>query len=231
MPNILNELLELFFPRLCTVCKEPLIQDEEQICLNCLYGLPRSHYEDDPDNLVAQLFADKGFVANATSLFLYDKGGKIQKIVHAFKYHANREMAFRMGREMALALQAYPAYRDSDMIVPVPLHKKRKRERGYNQTEWIAKGIASVWNIPILTDILIRTSATDSQTRKSFYDRWQNVKEMFVLNANAAAPEGKQILLVDDVVTSGSTLSACAEAFAPIPGIRLNILTLAATYH
>ena len=230
MANILTNLLELFFPKLCVLCKEPLTQGEEQICLDCLCDLPLTHYDVLSDNPVIQLFADKEYIENATSLFHYEKGGKTQTLVHAFKYHGNKELAYQLGRQMALTLQSHPAYRHADAIIPIPLHKKRKRKRGYNQAEWIAKGVASVWAIPVLPDILARTTTSDSQTRKNFYDRWLNVKEVFALK-DTHTLAGKHILLIDDVITSGSTLSACAETLAQIPDLRISILTLAATYH
>lgn len=226
IPTILNDLLNLFFPKLCILCQEPLIDKEEQICLNCLCDLPHTNFHTQNDNPVLQLLAGIIRIENATAFLYYDKGGKVQRLIHSFKYRGNKELAFLLGKQMALHLQASPVFKDVDILLPVPLHKKRKRKRGYNQSEWICYGIASVWGIPVNKEVLTKVTVTNTQTRKNLYDRWLNVKEMFSLK-DPDSIAGKHILLIDDVITSGSTLSACAKTLTNIPGIRLSILTLA----
>lgn len=225
LPKIWNNLLHLFFPKICVLCSDPLIEEEEQICLKCLCDLPQTNFHVRDENPVVELFAGYTSVKNATAIFHYEKGGKVQQLIHNFKYQGNKELARQLGRQMALTLQTDPAYKDIDALLPVPLHKKRKRKRGYNQSEYLCAGIASVWNKPVNTEVLIRVSASDTQTRKSVYDRWINVKEIFTLtNPNQLA--GKHILLVDDVITSGSTIAACIKALSVIPNIKISILAL-----
>lgn len=226
MPTIWNDLLNLFFPKLCVLCKEPLIDQEEQICLACLCDLPHTNFHTEKDNPVEQLFVGKIYIEYATSLLYYEKGGKVQRLIHAFKYHGNKKLAFLLGKQMALSLSEHPVYSKVDMLIPVPLHKKRQRKRGYNQSMCLCDGIASVWRIPVWPDILVRVSTTDTQTRKNVYERWLNVKEIFALR-DPLRLQNKHILLVDDVITSGSTISACAEALMSIPGIRISVLSLA----
>lgn len=226
MTKILNDLLNLFFPKLCILCKAPLTSNEEQVCLTCLCDLPYTHFYLQENNPAEQLFIGKAPIEHATSLLFYEKGGKVQKLIHSFKYHGNKELAWLLGRQMGIALQKHFADHTIHMLIPVPLHKKRKRKRGYNQSEWICKGIASVWNIPVCADILIRISQTETQTRKSIYERWINVKEIFKVKDNQTFAD-KHILLVDDVMTSGSTLLACAEVLTATPDIRISILSLA----
>ena len=144
----------------------------------------------------------------------------------SLKYHDNKELGYLLGRQIARELQAdHSPICTVDLLIPVPLHPRKKRQRGYNQSEWIASGIRSIWDIPIDTQSLARTTHTSTQTRKAIYDRWLNVCSIF----NVIHPESlknKHILLIDDVITTGATISACAKALSGIPGIRISILAL-----
>jgi ComF family protein len=224
MRQIWNDFFHLFFPRLCVVCKEALVKDEEEICLRCLIDLPHTGFLERADNPVDGLFAGV-CIDRAAALLHYEKGGKVQRLVHSFKYHGNKQLAYQLGRQAALALQAQPDW-SFDWLIPVPLHPKRQRERGYNQSEWICRGLASILHTGIHTTALQRRIKTQTQTQKSLYERRQNMQEAFTA-VDADALRGRHVLLVDDVVTSGATLSACAEALLTIPGIRIRILALA----
>ncbi len=151
---------------------------------------------------------------------------KSTKPDHSLKYHDNKELGYLLGRQIARELQAdHSPICTVDLLIPVPLHPRKKRQRGYNQSEWIASGIRSIWDIPIDTRSLARTTHTSTQTRKAIYDRWLNVCSIF----NVIHPESlknKHILLIDDVITTGATISACAKALSGIPGIRISILAL-----
>ena len=150
----------------------------------------------------------------------------MQQLIHELKYNDNKEIGFRLGR------MAGQNYRQAilsdlpDLILPVPLHPKKKKKRGYNQSEWIARGINSVLKLPVDTNSLCRIRANETQTKKPIYDRWLNVQEIFSV-ANPEALEGKHILLIDDVITTGSTLSACAEALLTVPGVQVSVLAVA----
>jgi ComF family protein len=226
MPTIWDDLLNLFFPRLCVLCKEPLMANDEQLCLQCLCGLPRTNFFYEAENPVARLFAGKVALENATALFHYEKGGNVQRLVYAFKYYGNKELAYRLGRQAAQALKTHTAYRLVDFLIPVPLHPKRRRKRGYNQSEYLCRGLASVLHIPVRPASLQRRTKTATQTNRSIFDRWRNMQEVFALN-DAESLRGRHVLLVDDVVTSGSTLLSCAEALLAIPGVRVSVLALA----
>lgn len=210
MKNILNDLLSLFFPRLCMICDTPLTDGEECICLRCVCDLPRTGYNFLKENPTAYLFAGKAPVRHAAAFLHYEKGGNVQKLIHALKYHDTYEIGFRLGRMAALYYREAIMSDPPDLLLPVPLHHKKQRKRGYNQSEWIAKGLGSILNIPINTTGLCRARETDSQTRRQTYERWQNVQDIFAI-ADRDALEGRHILLVDDVVTSGSTIASCAE--------------------
>ena len=175
---------------------------------------------------VFQLFIGKNRIEYATAYLRYEKGGKVQSLIHSLKYHDNKELGYLLGRQIARELQAdHSPICTVDLLIPVPLHPRKKRQRGYNQSEWIASGIRSIWDIPIDTQSLARTTHTSTQTRKAIYDRWLNVCSIF----NVIHPESlknKHILLIDDVITTGATISACAKALSGIPGIRISILAL-----
>jgi ComF family protein len=225
MKRILINFIHLFFPRLCILCKTPLIQGEKQICLGCLCGLPLTNFHTDESNPVFRLFLGKANIVNATAWLHYEKGTKVQKLVHSFKYYNNKDLAYQLGRQMGLSLQPY-INQQIDLLIPVPLHRKRQRKRGYNQSEWICRGLASVVPIPVCTNSLQRIMASGTQTNKSLYTRWTNVQQMFALSDKHDL-KGKHILLVDDVITSGATFCACVEALLAASGVKISILALA----
>lgn len=180
MPTTWNNLLNLFFPNLCKICKRPLVEGEEQICLKCLCDLPHTGYHQQVNNPVEQLFIGKDRIEYATAYLRYEKGGKVQCLIHSLKYHDNKELGYLLGRQIARELQAdHSPICTVDLLIPVPLHPRKKRQRGYNQSEWIASGIRSIWDIPIDTQSLARTTHTSTQTRKAIYDRWLNVCSIF----------------------------------------------------
>lgn len=227
MRSIAYELLHLFFPRHCLLCGRSLAKGEEEICLHCLCDLPRT---DDPlptDNPLLEALREAFPFELGTAFYRYERGGKVQQLVHAIKYKGHKEAGYWMGRLLAkewLATQGDLA--PFDYLVPVPLHRDRQRQRGFNQAEWIARGLQSVWGTPIDTTSLCRTRATESQTHKSPIERWQNVCAVFKV-AEDSPLAGKRLLLVDDVCTTGSTLVACAHALKSLPDIRVSFLTLA----
>ena len=226
MVKLWNDFLNLFFPRLCLLCRTPLAEGETHFCLHCLYRLPRTRYERKPGNAAEQLFLGKVPVERAFPFLRYEKGGNVQQLIHALKYKDNKELAFYLGKLAARDIQRAGACRDIDLLVPVPLHKRKKRQRSYNQSEWIALGLASVINTPLDTSGLVRIRATPTQTRKSVYDRWINVQDVFEV-PHPEHFEKKHILLVDDVLTTGSTLGACACAIQHAAEARISIFSLA----
>ena len=227
MPTTWNNLLNLFFPNLCKICKRPLVEGEEQICLKCLCDLPHTGYHQQANNPVEQLFIGKNRIEYATAYLRYEKGGKVQSLIHSLKYHDNKELGYLLGRQIARELQAdHSPICTVDLLIPVPLHPRKKRQRGYNQSEWIARGLNTLLKLPIDTTSLRRTKETETQTHKQTYDRWLNMQNIFsVVDREVLA--GKHILLIDDVITTGSTIGACAEALLTIPGVRVSVLAIA----
>jgi ComF family protein len=226
--DIWNDLLNLFYPRLCVSCGELLTESEKHICLHCLCDLTYTSFFYQAGNPVLNRFVTRAPLVNATAFLRYKKDTKVQRLVYAFKYYGNRELAYQLGRQAGRALESHTACGSIDFLIPVPLHPKRMRKRGYNQSEYLCRGLSSILHIPLHSTALRRKVNTRTQTRlKSWSERRKNMREVFALN-EAESLQGCHVLLVDDVVTSGSTLSSCIEALQLVPGIRISVLALAA---
>lgn len=230
MKTLWNSLWNLFFPKCCVVCGKPLLQTEEYLCLHCLKGLPRTNMHLQIDNEVEKNFWGKIPVQKASAFLYYTKGGDVRPILYELKYYGNKEIGNLLGRCMAKEILPSGFFRHIDYILPVPLHPKREKERGYNQSEWLAKGISNVTEIPLVTHLLSRSSYSSTQTHKTRIARFENMQGLF----QCSDPEmlkGKHILLVDDVLTTGATLVATADALKGTEGLRISILTLALAGH
>ena len=217
----------LLFPRCCVVCGSPLSRGEECLCTCCNINLPRTGFHLRKDNPLECLFWGRiPGLKRASSFLFYRKGSDFRRILHLLKSGGYKVLGEVMGRYMAAELSSGGFFDGVDMIIPVPLHRKKQKLRGYNQSEWIARGIASVTGIPLCAECMIREKNTETQTRKSTFERWENVEGIFRL-CDTVHFEGKHVLLVDDVLTTGATTVACASAFAGVSGIRISVLTLA----
>jgi ComF family protein len=226
MRQCVHDIVNFFFPVYCKVCGTPLKVPGEVICLNCELNMPRTGYTREPDNPVAQLFWGRVWLEGATSLFRFEKGSKYQSLLHGLKYKGQKQIGIFLGRMLGAEIRGSP-YGNADLIVPVPLHWKKERKRGYNQSEIIASGVSGVTGIPLQSGVLVRNRQTDTQTLKSRFERWENMEKVFGLQKDAASLDGKVLLLIDDVVTTGSTLEACAEELLTIPGVRVYVATVA----
>ncbi|WP_158825346.1 ComF family protein [Mucilaginibacter lacusdianchii] len=222
----LANFINLLFPQLCQACKTTLLGTEHLICTDCLYHLPYTNFYNQPDNIVAKQFWGKVDLQAACALLYFEKGGKVQELMHNFKYNNAPQIGNKLGEITGSLLVQNPIYNTVDAIVPVPLHKKRLRKRGYNQSACFAEGLAKKLQAQVSETNLIRKVNTETQTLKSRFARFENMKEVFAIHK----PEqltGKHILLVDDIVTTGSTLEACAQALLTVPNIKLSIATIA----
>ena len=222
----LSDVLELIFPSLCIACGERLVTQERFVCFACWSDLPRTHFHENPENKVAQLFWSRVNIENATSWYSYKKGSIYQNLIHFIKYKGLKELGYEAGMRYGFELKDSGYFNNIDSIVPVPLHPKKEKKRGYNQCDWIARGLGEALQKEVKSKALYRNIYTGTQTRKNRYERFQNVDGIFSVN-QAEDFEGKHILLVDDVVTTGSTLEACAYAFLKIEGVKVSIATLA----
>lgn len=223
---IWTDLWNLFFPHGCLLCGGQLVPGEEVLCAKCLSGLPRTRLHWCKDNRVERNFWGKFPVERATSFLYYTKGGDVRQLLYELKYHGRKEVGEVLGRIMASELMPSRFFGGIDLIVPVPLHRRKERRRGYNQSVCLARGIAAVTGIPMETKAVVRDRYTDTQTHKGQYERWENVRNLFSC-VEPGGLAGKHLLLVDDVLTTGATIVSCADAFRGIPGLRISVLTLA----
>lgn len=224
--SYLADFVSLLFPELCAACRESLVANEHLICTGCLYGLPFTNFHLQPDNIVARQFWGKIPLEAAYAMCYFTKGGKIQNLMHQFKYKGIKEIGNLLGSLTGDQLIKSEVFNTVDMIVPVPLHKKRMRQRGYNQSACFAEGLAQKLNATVEVDNLVRVIATETQTHRSRFARFENMQEVFVIN-DPERLTGKHILLVDDIVTTGSTLEACGAQLLKVPGLKLSIATIA----
>jgi len=224
--NPFVDLLDLMFPNLCVVCGTNLQKNEQQLCLSCLHDIPKTNYHLIPENPIEKRFWGKVPVFRATSYFFFQKGSSFQKLLHILKYKGNKEIGELMGKYAAIDLLDSPDFTSIDLIIPVPLHPAKYKLRGYNQSEWIGKGISVVLEKPLDISSLVRIRENTTQTKKTVFERFENTAGIFEL-INKTVLEGKHVLLVDDVLTTGSTLEACVLALIETPGIKISIFTLA----
>ena len=227
--SLWSRILDLISPRQCVICGERLSITERALCSSCYLHLPRTTYQFTPyDNPMTQLFWGLAPVSRAAALFFYEPHAEAAQLIYDLKYADRPDIGEDIGRMMAEEMQMADYFAGVDVIIPVPLSSKRKRQRGYNQSEMIARGIHEITHIPIMHRTLKRKHFHQSQTSLMRHQRQENVAEMFEWR-DAKDLEGKHILLVDDVCTTGATLTACANVLKDIPAIRISVLTLGFT--
>lgn len=227
--ELLESALSVLMPRTCSVCDKPLAADEKFLCRKCMMELPRTHYEEIDFNPFEQLMAGKIPVERCTSYFFYHKGDPYASILHDIKYR-NMPTMGRWLTQRAVGEMSDSGFFDGiDAIVPVPLHYTKLASRGYNQSQYLAQGISRATSVPVVKAVkAIKEHST--QTHKDALERQKNIEGTFaVARRYVASLQGKHLLLVDDVVTTGSTLLACATVLKQaIPGVRISLFTLAA---
>ena len=225
MPDFLRNIARFFFPAECCNCGNVLVGDERQICVKCFSQLPFLDYADIPGNPIEQCFYGRVPIVAGFSLLSFKKSTVSQTAVHQ-KYTGNVKFTRLMGLLMGERLAASPRFADVDMLIPVPLHSAKQRQRGYNQCLELCKGISKNFNRPINTSALKRMVPTETQTHKSRIERSDNIQGAFQLK-NPEQLMGRHVLLVDDVLTSGSTLESCCSVLQNVPNIRISVATLA----
>ena len=226
MSSWFEAFANLFYPRLCESCSNYLFKNEVCICTRCLFHLPKTDFHLEKNNPVSILFWGRVKINYAASYYTFSKGSQFQSLIHKLKYHNKQEIGIALGKHFGESLKKSDFFKDIDFIIPVPLHPKKEKIRGYNQANLVAIGLSKSMHKPVVNENLVRTVHTDSQTRKNKLERWENVESIFELN-DLAALENKHILLVDDVVTTGATLESCAHAILKAEGAQVSIATLA----
>jgi len=216
----------LIYPDICMACGNPLYRHEKCICSLCLHHLPQTDFHLNKDNPVSRMFWGRVNLESATSFLYYNKGGKVQQLIHQLKYKNQKQLGIYMGALYGKILKNSGFFDNLDTVVPVPLHPKKKRQRGYNQSDLIAEGMAGAMKVNVDKNTLFRSISSQTQTKKSRYSRYQNVSTVFNIKNNHLLG-GKHILLVDDVITTGSTIESCVNALQQIPGLKVSVASIA----
>jgi ComF family protein len=224
--DLWDDFISLLFPRLCYGCGNHLMRNETLICTECYILIPRTNYHLKPDNPVSQLFWGRCLIEKAAAFSFYTKDSRIRKLIHQLKYKGIRELGSELGRIYGNSLKSSGFLEEIDLIIPVPLHPSKKRQRGFNQSDLISRGISETTGIPMNSDLLVRKTVTKTQTRKSRYDRWTNVQDIFRVTDQDRLKD-KHILLVDDVITTGSTIEACANEILKAENVKVSVVALA----
>ena len=226
---MLDSLINLIYPILCFGCGNKVEKESLHICFSCKNALARHHRNFPVNDPISKIFLGRLHLEKATAFLKFEKDGRIQTLLHALKYKGISDIGIGLGELAALELQEHHFFDTIDLLLPIPIHQKKQQKRGYNQSHFIADGIANKTGLKIDKVSVIKKINTESQTRKSRFERHNNVNHSFkLLNKNKL--ENKHILLIDDVITTGSTIEACGNELKDIPGVRLSLLTIAYTY-
>jgi ComF family protein len=224
--DLWDDFISLLFPRLCYGCGNHLLRNESLICTECYVVIPRTNYHLQIENPVAQLFWGRCLIQKAAAFSFFNKGSRIRSLIHNLKYKGIQEIGYELGRIYGLTLKSSGFTDDIDFIIPVPLHSSKIRARGFNQSDIISTGISSATGLVVENDLLVRISGSATQTRRSRYDRWTNVEGIFRVS-DSGKLQGRHVLLVDDVITTGSTIESCANELLKIEGVRVSVVALA----
>jgi len=226
--SILKDIYALFYPEVCLCCHKHLTINEKTICITCRHELPLTHLSSENDNLVEKSFYGRIPVVSATALFYFFKKSNVQELIHALKYKNQQQVGVLLGSWLGDEMANSKRFLNIDYIIPVPLHKKKLKSRGYNQLTTFGKSLSEILKIPFMENNLLRISSTNTQTKKLRFERWKNVQELFIVK-NPEILDNKHILLIDDIITTGATLEACYTAFENTKNLSVSIACMAYT--
>ncbi|AJR02639.1 ComF family protein [Siansivirga zeaxanthinifaciens] len=223
---MLELVINLCFPKVCYACLNVLKDNEDTICVSCRHDLPVTNFHFNQDETVKNVLYGRAKIAHATALFRFEKKGLVQQLIHGLKYKGYESVGVCLGNWLGGELKNLDAYKDIDLVIPVPLHQNKLRKRGYNQVTKFGQQIAEALQTEFRDDVLVKITNTQSQVNKIRLSRWNNNDELFAIG-NAAHVENKHILLVDDIITTGATLEACILALTQIKNIKISVATMA----
>lgn len=219
-------LFQLFFPQICMGCGSDSLEKENFLCLECIHDLPHTNFAFHANNPAEKIFWGRVPVHAVMCELYFTKTSMVQNLIHEFKYRGNHEIGLFLGNLMGRSLSNSNRFKGISYIIPMPLFLEKEKRRGFNQAGILCEGITQIIEIPLLLNHVIRVVNTESQTRKRRIQRWQNVDKTFkVLHPEKL--EGKHILLVDDVITTGATLEACASEILKVKNVKVSIAALA----
>lgn len=221
-----RSIIDLFFPKLCYACYVHLQDSECYVCTSCRHNLPVTNYHLNANQAVAKVFYGRAKVEQATALLRFEKKSIVQQLIHNLKYRGYEEIGVFLGQWLGNELKELPTYQEIDIVIPVPLHKKKYKKRGYNQVAKFGQEIAKALQADYNDTSLIKITNTTSQVTKKRFARWQSNYELFTLE-NAASIENKHILIVDDIITTGATLESCIQVLNKAKNVKISIATMA----
>ena len=221
-----NSIVNLLFPKVCFACSHLLADNEKHICTNCRHNLPVTNYHFENNNTVEKVFYGRVKLEQATALLRFEKKGIVQHLLHNLKYRDHEVIGAILGEWLGNELKTIENYKNIDVIIPVPLHRKKLRKRGYNQVAKFGIEIANALNAEYLNKVLIKTTATKTQVFKKRMARWNSSNEIFAIK-NKELITGKHILLVDDIITTGATIEACTNMLNKANNVKISVATMA----
>jgi ComF family protein len=224
---MINDFISMIFPDYCLMCEEALAKEEKCLCIHCRYNLPKTAFHLDMENELAKRFWGKVNIKYALAYLKFTKQGKVQHALHQLKYGGYKEIGETLGNWYGSDLKSCGLANEFDIILPVPLHPSKLKKRGYNQSDVFAKGLSETMQVSWSSDILKKIAATETQTNKKRLQRWENVKDIFSVADEKSVAQSK-VLLVDDVITTGSTLEACAKVLIEAGCREVSIAAIAA---
>lgn len=224
---VLTDLKNVIFPDYCPGCRSELLSAKQLLCTECLIQIPFTDHFETEDNKAASHFYGRIHVKACASVVYFRRSGLMQNILHTLKYENNPEAAIAFGQIAGEKMLTSPYFRDVSALIPVPLHYKKERLRGYNQSAMFAKGIHQVYGLPVWNDILLKPKENVSQTGKARTERIENVTGVYSLSRHQSRIYNKNIVLIDDVITTGSTLEACFQTLLEAKPKSISIVTLA----
>jgi ComF family protein len=223
---MLKALVNIFFPDVCLTCRLQLIDNEKHLCTSCRHSLPLTNYHLTNNDFVSKLFYGRAHIETGTALLHFEKKGITQQLIHQLKYKEQQQIGTFLGTWLGTELSTCEAYSNIEVVIPVPLHKKKLRSRGFNQVSKFGKEIATALNAEYVDDVLIKVTNTTSQVNKNRFSRWTGKNDLFALT-NTHKIAGKHILLVDDIITTGATLEACMIELNKAEQLKISIATMA----
>jgi ComF family protein len=226
MASVLHDIGRFLYPHSCLGCGYDLFDQRHFLCLRCLKTLPVTGFEKSKENYVAKLFTGRLPIERGAAWLFFGKDGLTQKLIHQVKYRGNTNLGEYLGFIMGNHLKDAGWFNGMDILVPLPLNKKKLKIRGFNQSEVLCRGISKATGLPVEEVAVMRTVYTQTQTKKSRLQRWSNVEHVFDLQ-QADMLEHKHVVLVDDVMTTGATMDACGQVLSRVPGLKLSVLSFA----
>ena len=224
----LKDFFKIFYPDLCVNCENQLEKNENTVCTFCRHDLPLTNFTNYSENKIAKTFYGRIIIEKANTLLFYRKDGITKKLIHELKYKGNEEIGSFFGNWLGEILKQNNEFSDINLIVPVPLHPKKLKQRGYNQVSKFGEKLSYHLKKPFLENVLLRTSTSKTQTFKARFERFNNNDTKFQSN-NTSSFKNKHILLIDDVITTGATIESCAKELQKTEGVKISILTMAYT--